>query len=146
MLKPFAITTEIAEDFPTEAANPNALAWGIALEYSLIYLEQNVKDTGMPQPFRNMVPLVELVMDSPENRGGGQTTGTVNPGVLYESRYFQLGAEAVIPVNRHTGPNAGFIINVNIFIDDIWPKLFGHPLFGGGSESIAQNPAPVSPK
>ncbi len=146
MLKPFAITTDIAEDFPTEAADPNALEWGIALEYSLIYLEQNVKDTGMPHPFRDMVPLVELVMDSPENRGGGQTTGTVNPGVLYESRYFQLGAEAVIPVNSHSGPNLGFIVNVNIFIDDIWPKVFGHPLFGGGSEMAQTTNPGVSAK
>jgi len=136
MLKPFAITTDIAEDLPTKAADPNALEWGIALEYSLLYLEENVKDTGMPHPFRDMVPLVEFVMDSPENRDGGVTTGTINPGVLYESRYFQLGAEAMIPVNSHSGPNVGFIVNVNIFFDDIWPKVFGHPLFGG---EVAQN-------
>jgi hypothetical protein len=145
MLKPFAITGLVGEAFPTEAADPNALEWGIALEYSLIYLEENVKDTGMPEPFRHMVPLVELSMESPENRNGGPTTGTVNPGGLYESRYFQLGAEAVIPINNHTGPNIGFVINVNIFIDDLWPKVFGHPLFGG-AENAAANSAPVSVK
>ena len=145
MLKPFAITGVVGEAFPTEAADPNALEWGIALEYSLIYLEQNVKDTGMPEPFRHVVPLVELAMESPENRDGGPTTGTINPGVLYESRYFQLGAEAVIPINSHTGPNIGFVVNVNIFIDDIWPKVFGHPLFGG-SESVPGSSAPASAK
>jgi hypothetical protein len=88
---------------------------------------------------------VELSMESPENRNGGPTTGTVNPGGLYESRYFQLGAEAVIPINNHTGPNIGFVINVNIFIDDLWPKVFGHPLFGG-AENAAANSAPVSVK
>jgi len=139
MLKPLAITGEVGESLPTEAADPNALQCGIAVEYSLIYLEQHVKDTGMSDPFRNMVPLVEIVMNSPENRGGGQTTGTVNPGVLWESRYFQLGAEAVIPINSHSGPNVGFLFNVNIFIDDIWPKIFGHPLIGGG-EALPSTP------
>ena len=145
MLKPFAITGILGEDLPTEAADPNALEWGIALEYSLIYLEQNVKDTGMPQPFRNMIPLVELAMQSPQNRNGGPTTGTVNPGVLWETRYFQVGAEAVIPINGHSGSNVGFVFNVNIFIDDNWPKVFGRPIFGG-SENVAASSAPVSPK
>ena len=139
-LKPLAVTTQIGEDFPTEAADPNALEWGIAVEYSLIYLEEHVKDTGLAEPFRHMIPLVEFAMTTPENRGGGQTTGTINPGVLYESRYFQLGAEAVIPVNSHSGPTVGFLINLNIFIDDIWPKVFGHPLFGGGESTTAETP------
>jgi len=145
MLKPFAITGLVGEDVPTEAANPNALEWGIAVEYSLLYLEQYVKDTGMPHPFRDMIPLVELAMQSPENRDGGTTTGTVNPGVLYESRYFQAGIEAVIPINKHSGENIGFVFNVNIFIDDLWPKIFGHPIFGGSSENAAPS-APVSAK
>ncbi len=145
MLKPFAVTAIVGEDIPTEAADPNALEWGFAIEYSLLYLEQHVKDTGMPRPFRDMIPLVEIAMQSPENRGGGATTGTVNPGVLWESRYFQVGAEAVIPVNRHTGPNVGFVFNVNIFIDDLWPGLFGHPVFGGHEPESAGNP-PASAK
>jgi hypothetical protein len=144
MLKPLAITGEIGETIPTEAADPNALQWGLALEYSLLYLEQNVKDTGLADPFRNMIPLVEFVMNNPENRGGGAATGTVNPGVLWETRFFQFGAEAVIPINSHTGPNVGFLFNINIFFDDMWPKVFGHPLFGGG-ESLPST-APVSNK
>jgi hypothetical protein len=144
MLKPFAITGLVGEALPTEAS-PNTLEWGFALEYSLIYLEQNVKDTGMPRPFRDMVPLVEFAMQTPEGRNGGPTTGTINPGVLYESRYFQIGAEAVIPVNGHSGSTVGAVVNVNIFIDDIWPKVFGHPIFGGASENSAPS-APLSAK
>jgi hypothetical protein len=145
MLKPLAITLDLGQTIPTEATDPNVFQWGIALEYSLLYLEQQVKDTGMGDPWRNMVPLVEFVINSPEDRGGGVTTGTINPGVLWETRYFQFGAEAVIPINSHTGPNVGFIVNVNIFFDDMWPKIFGHPLFGG-SENAAQSSSPVSSK
>jgi hypothetical protein len=84
-------------------------------------------------------------MQSPQNRDGGPTTGTVNPGVLWESRYFQMGAEAVIPINGHSGSNIGFVFNVNIFIDDLWPKIFGHPIFGNHEENVEGNP-PASGK
>jgi hypothetical protein len=127
--RPFAITGTLGEDLPT-SAEPNNLEWGLALEYSLPYLQSQVKDIGLPEPFKNMIPLVEFSFTSPENREGGETTGTINPGVLYESKYFQLGAEAIIPVNDATGHNVGAIIQLEIFIDDIWPKVFGHPLIG----------------
>jgi hypothetical protein len=127
--KPFAITGTLGEDLPT-SAEPNALEWGIALEYSLPYLQQQVKDIGLPQPFKNMIPLVEFAMTSPENRDGGATTGTINPGILYENTYFQIGAEAQIPINSASGHNIGMTVQLEIFIDDIWPKVFGHPLIG----------------
>jgi len=127
--KPFAITGTLGLDCPT-SAEPNNLNWGFALEYSLPYLQSQVKDIGLPRPFKNLIPLVEFSLSSPLNRGGGQTTGTINPGILYESTDFQIGAEAMIPVNSASGHNVGAIIQLEIFIDDIWPKIFGHPLIG----------------
>ena len=129
-MRPFALTGTLGEDLPTSGANPNALEWGFAAEYSLPYLQSQVEDLGLPAPFKNMIPLVEFSLVSPENRGGGGTTGTINPGVLYETRYFQIGAEAVIPVNRASGREVGAVIQLQIFIDDIWPGIFGHPIFG----------------
>jgi hypothetical protein len=128
--RPFAITGTVGEDLPTSYADQNNLDWGFALEYSLPYLQSQVKDIGLPKPFKNMIPVVEFSFDSPENRGGGETTGTINPGVLYETKYFQIGAEAIIPVNNATGSGVGAIVQLQVFIDDIWPKLFGHPVFG----------------
>jgi hypothetical protein len=129
-LRPMAVTGELGEDFPTSTAASNALEWGFAIEYSLPYLQQNVADIGLPHPFRDMIPLVEFSMTSPENRGGGLTTGTVNPGVLYENPYFQLGVEANIPINSHSGAHVGATVQAWIFLDDIFPAIFGHPLFG----------------
>lgn len=130
-LQPFAVTGSIGNTFP-QKGNANALDWGFALEYSLPYLHQHVKDIGLPKPFRDMIPLVEFAMQTTENRaGGGLTTGTINPGVLWESRYFQVGVEALIPVNSASGKHVGGIIQVWIFIDDLFPKVFGHPIFGG---------------
>ncbi|MGA9778211.1 MAG: hypothetical protein ACLPRE_05310 [Limisphaerales bacterium] len=127
--RPFAVTGTVGEDLPT-SSDPNNLEWGFALEYSLPYLQSQVKDIGLSAPFKNMIPLVEFSFSSPENRDGGKTTGTINPGVLYESKYFQIGAEAIIPVNNTTGSQVGAVVQLEIFIDDIWPKWFGHPLIG----------------
>lgn len=127
--RPIAITGVMGENLPN-SANPDSLEWGFALQYSLPYLESEVKDIGLPGLFRRMIPLVEFSLETPENRSGGRTIGTINPGVLYESRYYQIGAEAIIPANRETGYEVGAVIQLSIFIDGLFPKLFGHPLFG----------------
>jgi hypothetical protein len=127
--RPFAITGTLAEDLPN-SADPDSLEWGFALEYSLPYLQSQVQDIGLPAPFKDMIPVVEFSFEMPENRDGGETTGTINPGIFYEARYFQIGAEAIIPVNSASGNEVGAVVQLQIFIDDIWPKLFGHPIIG----------------
>ena len=130
-LRPLALTGEFGQSFPTRADSSNTFQWGFALEYSLPYLEQNVRDVGLPHPFRDLIPLVEFSLQTAENRAGrGLTTGMINPGVLYENPYFQLGIEANIPVNSRSGANVGFTIQAWIYLDDIFPRTFGHPLFG----------------
>jgi hypothetical protein len=127
--KPFAVTGTVGEDLPT-SADPNNLDWGLALEYNIPYLQSEVKNIGLPAPFKQMIPVVEFAFSTPENRGGGPTTGTINPGILYENNYFQIGAEAVISANSDTGSQVGAVVALQIYIDDIWPKIFGHPLIG----------------
>jgi hypothetical protein len=130
--KPFAVTGTLGQSFPNKDDNPNQFQVGLAVEYSLPYLETVVEDTGLPHPFNDMIPLVEFSTATNENRDqSGQTTGTISPGVLWETPYYQIGAEANIPVNGHTGPHVGFTVNLQIYIDDIFPKVFGHPLFFG---------------
>jgi hypothetical protein len=135
--KPLALTGTVGVSIPGESANADgsfnsdALQWGFALEYSLPYLQQHVEDIGLPKPLGDVIPLVEFSMTTPFDRSGQTTTGTINPGILWEGKYCQIGAEAVIPVNAHTGPNVGAVIQVQIFIDDLFPKVFGHPLFFG---------------
>ncbi|HWB53093.1 MAG TPA: hypothetical protein VG722_02840, partial [Tepidisphaeraceae bacterium] len=129
-LKPLAVTGLVGESFPTQAEDSNSLVWGFAVEYSLPYLQQHVRDIGLPAPLKNMIPLVEFAMSTPENRHGGVTTGTVNPGVLWELEDFQLGAEAIIPINHASGDHVGFVVSLQIYIDDLFPNVFGHALFG----------------
>ena len=78
-----------------------------------------------------MIPLVEFAFETAENRAeGGLTSGTINPGVIWVSNSVQLGVEANIPVNSRSGTHVGATIQLWIFIDDLFPKVFGHPIFG----------------
>ena len=148
-LRPFALTGTVGLAIPGEAVNADgsfnsdALQWGLALEYSMPYLQEHVEDIGLPRPFRDLIPLVEFSMSSPLDRSGAPTTGTINPGVLWESKYYQVGIEAVIPANTHSGPEIGGIFQVQIYIDDLFPAVFGHPVFFNhetNNESGHENP------
>jgi hypothetical protein len=150
-LKPFAITGQVGIAIPTSAStrsvtvdaqtgeqeidverHPDVLEWGFALEYSLIYLQSQVQDIGLRAPFDRLIPLVEFALETPLNRGEeGQTTGTINPGIIWAGKYFQVGVEAVVPINERTGNNVGVIAQLHFFVDDLFPHSLGRPLFGG---------------
>jgi hypothetical protein len=111
--------------------HPDVLEWGFALEYSVIYLQSQVQDIHLPPPINRFIPLVEFAMETPLNRGpAGPTTGTINPGVIWAGKYFQVGVEAVIPINEHTANNVGVIAQLHFFLDDLFPHTIGRPLFG----------------
>ncbi len=143
-LRPFALTGLAGVSIPTRSGtsrinddgdveierHPNVLTWGFSVQYSVPYLQSFVKDVGLQQPFSRMIPVVEFAFETPLNRGGGATTGTVNPGVLWVGRKVQLGLEAVIPVNDHTGNKVGFRAQLHFFLDDIFPTTIGRPIFG----------------
>jgi hypothetical protein len=143
-LKPFAVTGSVGVAMPTKSStttvaddgtetttkNPNVLNVGFALQYSLLYLQSFVKDVGLSEPFNRLIPLVEVSMQKPLDRGGGPTTGTVNPGVLWAGRYMQLGLEAIIPMNKATGGKTGVLFQIHFFMDDLFPKSIGKPLLG----------------
>ena len=136
LLRPFAITGTLGLGIPTSSGtqsdpHPDTLEWGLALEYSLIYLQEYVKDIGLKAPFNRLIPLVEFAMSRPLNREVDKlTTGTINPGVIWSGQYFQVGIEAMIPVNNHSGHNVGVIAQIHFYLDDLLPKIFGKPLFG----------------
>jgi len=136
-LRPLALTGTAGVSFPTRASVrdeeevervPNNLEWGFALEYSLIYLQTQVNDVGLRAPFDRLIPLVEFAMETPLNRGRAPTTGTVNPGAIWSGKYFQVGVEAVIPVDAHTGHNVGVLAQLHFYLDDVFPQLFKQPL------------------
>jgi len=135
-LRAFAVTGSVGVAIPTQARSgfeehPNTLKVGFALEYSLPYLQSQVRNIGLGAPFDRMIPLVELSLDTPLDRGGGKTTGSVNPGLLWAGQYVQLSAEAIIPWNADSGKAVGFLAQLHFYIDDLLPATLSRPLFGG---------------
>jgi hypothetical protein len=127
----FTINEETGEREVDVERHPDVLQYGFAVEYSLIYLQEQVKDIGLRVPFDHLIPLVEFSVETPLNRGQlGQTTGTIDPGLIWSGKYFQIGAEAVIPLNSRTGNDVGFIAQLHFYLDDLFPHSLGRPLFG----------------
>jgi len=83
-------------------------------------------------------PTVEAQFRTPVannfNTGIG-TTGTVNPGAIYVGNYFQVGLEAIIPVNRASGTGVGVMAQLHLYLDDMFPFTIGKPPFGGSAIS-----------
>jgi hypothetical protein len=133
-LRPFALTGNISLNFPTEAEtegtpNPNSIFYGFAIEYSIPYLQSQVKDLGWGAPFNRLIPLVEFALTSPFNRGqSGTTTGTVQPGVIWAGQYFQVGAEMIIPTNSLSGHGIGGVVQLHFYLDDLFLRGIGRPI------------------
>ena len=144
-LRPFAITGVIGPNFPTRSKNvtvneatgeseiernPVILNWGLTVQYSLMYLQSFVKDIGLGAPFNRMIIVTEFPMQINLGRDNkGQTTGTVNPGVVWAGKYIELGLAAQIPINSRSGKSVGVLGLVHLFIDDLFPKSIGGPIF-----------------
>jgi hypothetical protein len=105
------------------------LQWGFAVEYSFPYLQSFVQDVGLAAPFNRMIPVVEFAMSTALDRGASGTTGTINPGIIWAGTYFQLAAEAQIPVNKASGRHTGWIVQLHFYLDDLFPNSLGRPIF-----------------
>ena len=131
MLRPLAITGMIAANIPSTAAVPRSLSWGLSVQYSLPYLQTYVRDIGLHTPLNNIVPLLECAMQTyTSGPYAGHTLGTINPGFVWLGRYGQVGIEATLPINHASGHGLGVILGVGFYLDDIFPRTLGAPLFG----------------
>jgi len=138
-MRAFALTGSAGISLPTKARVaddaggfenvPHVLQIGLALEYSFPYLQSQVRNIGLGAPFDRMIPLVELSLETPLDRGGGKTVGTLNPGILWSGQYVQLGLEAMIPLNRASGQSVGVLMQLHFYVDDLLPGSLGRPLF-----------------
>ena len=133
-LKPFAVTGVVGIGLPEEHysgpdGNPDMLNYGFTLQYSLPYLQQHVKDIGIPAPFDKVIPLVECSFQKPLDRTvDHEVTGTVNPGFIWTGQQTQVGVEALIPVNHASGSGVGAMAQLHFYLDDIFPHTLGKPL------------------
>ncbi len=114
--------------------HPHVLNWGGTIQYSMPYLKSAVIDLGLPDFINRFIPLVEATLQTPVANtftSGTLTTGTINPGFIWVGNTFQIGIEALIPINRQSGTNVGVIAQLHLYLDDIDPRGIGKPIFGG---------------
>jgi len=112
-----------------EAINPKILQLGFALEYSLVTTEYTGANRTGTRYAEGWVPLVEFTTATPLNGPlAGRTTGTVNPGAIWVSRYLQAGVEAIIPMDAHSGRDVGVRAQAHLYLPAIFPGL--KPMFG----------------
>lgn len=161
-VRPFAVTGQIGYAIPARRStttfsidpdsgdlaadtefHPRVLNWGGSIQYSMPYLKSSVVDLGLPNFVDHLIPLVEATLQTPVSNtltSGTQTTGTINPGVIWVGNTFQVAVEALIPINRQSGTNVGVIAQLHLYLDDIDPRGIGKPIFGPAVQSASPFP------
>lgn len=127
-MRPLAITGEISRTFSdSPSQDPNAWNYAFSFQYSMPYLNQNVKAQNGPQLYTRLTPIVEMSWTSPDQ---GTPTATIAPGLLYDAPTWQLAGEAVFPATKATsqGQGAGFILQYHVFLDTFYKSWFGKPI------------------
>jgi hypothetical protein len=115
----------------TNGGTPRSLTAGLSVQYSLPYLQSQVKDYGLPSFFNQLVPLAEMSYVTPMAAPSGNTPMQLafGAGAIWLGPQYQVGAELLIPGNKAAGSNIGFIVQVHFFLDDILPNSLGKPIF-----------------
>jgi hypothetical protein len=149
--RPFAVTGQVGYSIPTSSStfsvdpdsgnllitpNPQFLVYGATLQYSMPYLKSAVIDLQLPDFLNHLIPIVESQFQTPAGNSFGTslvTTGTVNPGVIWVGNYYQVGVEAIVPINRQSGTGVGVIGQLHLYLDDLFPHGIGQPLFGAST-------------
>jgi hypothetical protein len=144
-LRPFAVTGAVTLEHPMTGQSTNlgiedgqlvpmlaravdTLHWGFSIQYSTYYLTGRYTPGKLPkgEPLHQFIPLVEFAFDTPR---GEKTAATMNPGLAYVADTWQIAAEAVVPLNSDGGRAIGVRAHLFLFLDDLFPAVFGKPLF-----------------
>jgi len=150
MLRPLAITGELYYTVPGRSLkvmtvtdpstglvsqqlnNGLGKTWfgGFSVQYSIPYLQSQVRDVGLTGVFSKLIPIVELTWSSAASSPSQQpTTAVAAPGVIYLATWGEIGLEALMPLNRASGTHVGVVGLVHFFFDDLLPNSLGRPIF-----------------
>ena len=129
-LRPLALQGFATYQLSAAPARPDNVLAGLAIEYSIPYLQSKVRALDLPDLVRGMTPIVETLVVTPtRNRGGATTAVIVAPGIAYSGEGWQFGIEARVPANRAAGTGAGVLAQFTASLDYFFPDSIGKPLF-----------------
>jgi hypothetical protein len=107
----------------------NQWTGGLSLQYSMRYLQSQVKDMGLPEFVNKLTPVAEVAWSSPASQPNQSSTQYLfGIGVNYTAQTYALTVEALIPGNRQTGSHAGVIAQFHLYFDDLFPNSLGKPI------------------
>jgi len=138
-LRPLAITGEFSATFPDRRVNANndnngtpaSFRAAATVQYSLPYLQSQVKDYGLPAFVNRVLPIFEVNYVTPTTAPSGGVPMKISfaAGAIYMADTYQIGAELLIPGNAAAGKTIGAVMQVHFFLDDIFPDSLGKPVF-----------------
>jgi len=129
-LRPLAVQGFATYQLSAAPARPDNVLAGLAIEYSIPYLQSKVRALDLPDLVRGMTPIVETLVGTPtRNRAGATTAVIVAPGIAYSGEGWQFGIEARVPANRAAGTGAGVLAQFTVSLDYFFPDSIGKPLF-----------------
>jgi hypothetical protein len=109
----------------------NGWSGGLSLQYSMRYLQSQVKDYGLPEFVNKLTPVVEVAWSSSASSPSQSSTQYLfGVGLNYTAQSYALGVEALIPGNRQTGSHLGVIAQFHLYFDDLFPTSLGKPIVG----------------
>ncbi|WP_018264603.1 hypothetical protein [Methylosinus sp. LW4] len=155
MPAPYTFDMTMAMPSIDECRHSPTFAYGASLQYSFSYLKKTLKvDLGVPDFVYELNPIVEVqfrtplsgvrttslppyygVELTPNNQRvfatsptSASTVGTVNPGLIWMGDKIQIGAEAIIPINRQSGRAVGWMASIDFSLQRLFPDTLGKPL------------------
>ncbi len=128
-LRPFALMGDAGFDILLNNEETEFF-YDFVLMYDLQYLQDHVKDVGLPWPMNRLVPVVEFNFETVVNGPERVTEAFITPGLVYRGKYVQLGIAGQFPLNSTTNRefDGGILFSINLFYDDIISALAGAPL------------------
>ena len=148
ILRPIAVTAELSETLPGQAwtdgnQNPTNLNWGFTVQYSLPYYNSNVGEIDNDF-FKHLIPVTEFTFSKPISNfapGTNQTTGTIQPGVIYMADTWQFALEAVVPDQQRERPRRRRRRRIALLPRRHFPRLARQTDLpdGGSHESLARS-------
>jgi len=130
-LRPLAVAGDAGFEISIDRERTTALAHNVAIEYSVSYLQQAVRDFGLPWPIDDFIGDTEFNFEHRVNgEGHGHSKVFVTPGFVYMDRWVELGIAGRFPLNQaaHDELDWGIVFIVDFFIDDIFPWTKWQPL------------------
>jgi hypothetical protein len=129
-LRPLAATGFFGYLSADTPPRPDLVRAGLAVQYSIPYLQSKVQSFDLPPPVRGLTPMTEFLLATPAGRSyGTRTSALFAPGFSYAGEGWEFVVEALVPASRAAGDGPGVRAQLHMVLDFLFPNTIGRPLF-----------------